>query len=117
MPKLIDPMSLGSGRVRLFGAVQRAQAALADVAQLGDDDFSVREEATRSLIAMGKPAVGYALLIRGMTRAEKILTDGRPWGTELLRCWRAAIDRYCERVGDHHEDDEGAPRYDESAAR
>src|SRR5439155_4930578 len=37
MPKLIDPMSLGSGRVRLFGAVQRAQAALADVAQLGDD--------------------------------------------------------------------------------
>src|SRR5438093_12281273 len=50
--------------------------------------------------AMGKPAVGYALLIRGMTRAEKLLTDGRPWGSELLRCWRAAIDRYCERVGD-----------------
>ena len=66
--------------------------------------------------AMGKPAVGYALLIRGMTRAEKILTDGRPWGGELLRCWRAAIDRYCERVGDPH-DAEDAPRRDERAVR
>jgi hypothetical protein len=67
--------------------------------------------------AIGKPALGYALLIRGMTRAEKILTDGRPWGGELLRCWRAAIDRYCERVGDHEDDDEDALHREEWAAQ
>src|SRR5207248_9241449 len=41
--------------------------------------------------AAGKQAVGYALLIQGMTRAESLLTDGRAWGGELLRAWRAAI--------------------------
>jgi hypothetical protein len=51
----------------------------------------------------GKHALGYALLIRGLLRAERLLTEGNPWAPQLLRAWRAAIDRYSERAGDQEE--------------
>ena len=58
--------------------------------------------------ASGKRAVGYALLIRGLTRAEGLLTDGKPWAPQLLGCWREAIDRYSQRMSDEDESDETA---------
>ena len=67
--------------------------------------------------AHGKQAVGYALLIRGLTRAERLLEAGSPWAPQLLRAWCAAIDRYCERVADLEDAEESANQDEMNGAR
>ena len=48
----------------------------------------------------GKVCLGYALLLRGMLRAERAVIQGEVWAGELMRYWREALDDYCERYGD-----------------
>ncbi len=48
--------------------------------------------------ADGRQTQGYALLVRGLLRAERLCHDGAPWTIDLLRRWREAIDRYCDHI-------------------
>ncbi len=45
----------------------------------------------------GQTFWGYALLIRGLIRAEKALLEEHVWAGELMRYWRSAIRDYCAR--------------------
>jgi hypothetical protein len=47
----------------------------------------------------GRVSLGYAIMLRGMTRAERALLAGDPWAAELMRCWRASLDDFCEQYG------------------
>lgn len=52
----------------------------------------------------GKPALGYAMLLRGFIQAERHVLDERPWGRQLVAQWREAIDRFT-RVYDPQRED------------
>lgn len=50
----------------------------------------------RDYAARGRMSLGYALLLRGLMRAERCLQDERPWAMPLLLLWREIIDRFCD---------------------
>jgi len=45
----------------------------------------------------GKSTSGYAVLLRGLTHAERSLLEHRSWAPALLQCWRQAINGYCRQ--------------------
>ena len=47
----------------------------------------------------GQIADGYAVLIWGLHRAEKIAAEGADWGAELVTRWQQACDNYAQRYG------------------
>ena len=47
----------------------------------------------------GKLAAAYDELLAGLKNAEEQQQAGEPWGTELVRLWQGALDRYCQAFG------------------
>ncbi len=62
------------------GELQTLALILADAAEKAD---------------AGKPALGYAMLIRGLEHAESAALAGEPWACALMERWRETIDQYC----------------------
>ena len=72
------------------GELQTLSLILADAAEKAD---------------AGKPALGYAMLIRGLEHAETAALAGEPWANDLMQRWREAIDHYCRHyLGDDMEE-------------
>ncbi|HTE19419.1 MAG TPA: hypothetical protein VK689_13680, partial [Armatimonadota bacterium] len=47
----------------------------------------------------GRLAAAYDELLAGLKGAEEQQQAGGPWGTELVRLWQGALDRYCQAFG------------------
>ncbi len=47
----------------------------------------------------GNAADGDTALLAGLERAREAEENGEPWGEELVRRWREALERYAERHG------------------
>jgi hypothetical protein len=66
--------------------------------------LALRLADARDWAARGKPGLGYALLLRGLIDAEQSVIDGQRWASSLVRCWRDAIDDFCERSDLQHDE-------------
>jgi hypothetical protein len=49
--------------------------------------------------AAGRLAEGHDRLLAGLRRARELLSQGEPWGEELVHWWRDALTNYCDSYG------------------
>ncbi len=110
-----DVVSLGDpGQVELYPVMESRgrEAPPADVVSAPERVIPAAElrylaltvADARDRAQHGSPRRGYALLLAGFGRADRALAEGHPWAGALARCWRDAIDHFCEEFSPSDED-------------